>query len=268
MVYRINQTVIFNPDDGTLTLVEESHQDCVGEISLTPTASRLLHHLITHQGSVLQREELLERVWDNYGLKSSNNSLNQYISMLRRNFADLGLEEIVIVTVPRIGFMFSQELNVVAEQGQSLPIKPVDKSPPGEDAPPDAPAPAAASSTAKRRKGLFILLAMLTLANLGYAIYRAAIPDSARYEARYRIGELHGCPVYSFYRASTDSQRAILEKVEQKMEQADFACPAGSEIYYRAQETLDDASAPLPFVAVCYSLANNLYAKCNNSYDN
>lgn len=42
--------------------------------------------------------------------------------MLRRNFADLGIEEVVIVTIPTVGFMFSKDIDVTIES--SLPIEP------------------------------------------------------------------------------------------------------------------------------------------------
>ncbi|WP_297203536.1 winged helix-turn-helix domain-containing protein [uncultured Pluralibacter sp.] len=268
MVYRINRTVIYNPDDGTLTLVDDSDQDCVGEISLTPTANRLLHLLIMHQGSVIEREALLEHVWDNYGLKSSNNSLNQYVSMLRRNFADLGLEEAAIVTVPRTGFMFSQDLEIVTEAGQSPPVSPPPLSAPAPDISPlsaPEPQPPSARRTSKARL-LLAALALVTVANLGYLLYHMLGAEHVSYEARYLTGELHGCPVYSFYRSSANTHKATLAEVEHQMKLSDLSCPAGSEIYYRLQDAPDDRPTPIPFVSVCYPLADGRYAKCHSSY--
>ena len=270
MVYRINRTVIYNPDDGTLTLIDDSDQDCVGEISLTPTANRLLHLLIMHQGNVIEREALLEHVWDNYGLKSSNNSLNQYVSMLRRNFADLGLEEAAIVTVPRTGFMFSQDLEIVTEAGKSPPVSAPPLSAPAPNISPlSAPEPPP-SSARHMPKGRLLLaaLALVTVANLGYVIYRTVGAEHASYEARYLTGELHGCPVYSFYRSSENTHKATLAEVERQMKLSDLTCPAGSEIYYRLQDAPDDQPTPIPFVSVCYPLVDNRYAKCHSSYTN
>ena len=272
MVYRINRTVIYNPDDGTLTLVDDSDQDCVGEISLTPTANRLLHLLIMHQGSVIEREALLEHVWDNYGLKSSNNSLNQYVSMLRRNFADLGLEEAAIVTVPRTGFMFSQDLEIVTEAGRSPPVSAPPLSAPAPDISPlsaaESHTPQTPAGPAAKNRLLLAVLALVTVANLGYVIYRTLGAEHASYEARYLTGELHGCPVYSFYRSSENTHKATLAEVERQMKHADLTCPAGSEIYYRLQDAPDDRPTPIPFVSVCYPLADGRYAKCHSSYAN
>lgn len=123
MIYRISHSIIYTPDDGSIKLIsDDPSYFSTGEITLAPTANRLLSLLIAHHGSILQRDELLEQVWDAHGLKASNNSLNQYVSMLRRNFADLGIEEVVIVTIPTVGFMFSKDIDVTIES--SLPIEP------------------------------------------------------------------------------------------------------------------------------------------------
>ncbi|WP_052439858.1 winged helix-turn-helix domain-containing protein [Hafnia alvei] len=116
MIYRISHSIIYTPDDGSIKLIsDDPSYFSTGEITLAPTANRLLSLLIAHHGSILQRDELLEQVWDAHGLKASNNSLNQYVSMLRRNFADLGIEEVVIVTIPTVGFMFSKDIDVSIE---------------------------------------------------------------------------------------------------------------------------------------------------------
>lgn len=265
MIYSINRTIIYNPDDGSLTLTDDIHQESAGEISLTPTANRLLQILITHQGSVLAREELLEHVWDNYGLKSSNNSLNQYVSMLRRNFTDLGVEETAIVTVPRVGFMFSAELEI--STSGPLPRPSIPPTPEAPEAAGDAALapPVRRPRAARRRRALLLLLALLTAANLGHAVYRYASPDTAPYEARYPIGEIAGCPVYSFYRSSQGSQRAQLRAIETRMKQAALSCPAGNAIFYRSREMPDEQ---IPFIAVCYPMADGRYAKCNSSFNN
>lgn len=265
MVYRINRTVIYNPDDGTLTLIDDSDQDFVGEISLTPTANRLLHLLIMHQGSVIQREELLEHVWDNYGLKSSNNSLNQYISMLRRNFADLGLEDAAIVTVPRTGFMFSQELEIVTETGLTLPVSAPE---PGISPLAVAELPPRSAHRVPKSRLLLAVLVLATAANLSYAMYHTLTTKHARYEARYLTGELRGCTVYSFYRSSLNTHKTTLAEVERQMKLSNLTCPVGNVIYYRLQEAPDDRPMPIPFVSVCYPTADNRYAKCHSSYTN
>lgn len=108
MFYTINNTINFRDTDGLIWL----DRDEVSSIALTTTTSRLLAFLLERQGEVVPRDEILSYVWDAHGLRSSNNSLNKYISDLRNIFRNLGYSEEIIVTVPRIGFMFSADIPV------------------------------------------------------------------------------------------------------------------------------------------------------------
>lgn len=107
MNYIISDEVEYDEDNRTLK--------CSGSgdiIQLTVTSSRLLSLLLHHQGDIVTREHILEAVWDAYDKTTSNNNLNQYVSILRRNLHLMGLDAEVITTVPRIGFMISNDLMI------------------------------------------------------------------------------------------------------------------------------------------------------------
>jgi DNA-binding winged helix-turn-helix (wHTH) protein len=70
--------------------------------------------LVQHHGNVVERETFLHDVWDRRGLQGSNNSLNQYISILRKMLASLLPDVLFIVTVPKTGFMLSADVTVTA----------------------------------------------------------------------------------------------------------------------------------------------------------
>ncbi|MGU3522808.1 transcriptional regulator [Enterobacteriaceae bacterium C23F] len=108
MKYLIEDRVIFRPDDGTFWAI--GHED--EKVILPPIVARLMTLLLEEQGNVLTRDEIMERVWTIHGLEPSGNSLNQYISNIRRNFLNAGLGDNVIKTIPRIGFIFSGEIKV------------------------------------------------------------------------------------------------------------------------------------------------------------
>lgn len=76
MIYKIQGTIHFRSDDGLIWLDEDS---CV---TLTATTSRLLKFLLDHREHVVYRNEILEKVWDAHGLRTSSHSLNKYISDL------------------------------------------------------------------------------------------------------------------------------------------------------------------------------------------
>jgi DNA-binding winged helix-turn-helix (wHTH) protein len=110
MKFLFNKHVIFDSDTGSLAVHDE--QDDPVQIS-NPT-KRLLLLLLNHQGEVVNREVIFKKVWDDFGMVSSNNNLNHCISKLRRILRILGLEDEIITTVPKIGFMFQEEIQIEA----------------------------------------------------------------------------------------------------------------------------------------------------------
>lgn len=62
---------------------------------------------------MVEREHLLEQVWESHGLVSSNGSLNQYISILRKTLTSLTDIEDIIVSIPKVGFIISQDIEIL-----------------------------------------------------------------------------------------------------------------------------------------------------------
>lgn len=113
MKYLIQQKIQFDAGEGYLI------SDNGEMIQLTRTACLLLVTLLTEQG-VISRNTLLEKVWDAQGQQGSYSSLNQYLSIIRRSFRQLGLVNIVI-TVPRKGYQLNPDISVtsVASEGRA-----------------------------------------------------------------------------------------------------------------------------------------------------
>jgi DNA-binding winged helix-turn-helix (wHTH) protein len=119
MKYKINDRIIFDVDSGTLSL-SDLFDDTV---TISNPSKRLLQLLIVHQGDAVSREVIFKKVWDDYGMISSNNNLNQCVSKLRRVIKALGIDEEVIVTVPKVGFMLHSEIQIVScENEKDTPI--------------------------------------------------------------------------------------------------------------------------------------------------
>ena len=144
MKYRINDHIIFDVDTGTMSLTDFPDDP----ISISNPSKRLLLLLITHHGEPVGREAIFKKVWDDYGMVSGNNNLNQCVSKLRRVIKNLGIEDEVIVTVPKVGFMLRYEIRVESCEG------PEDRFVNGDiNSPPPAPvqaeiAPSSGSSAA------------------------------------------------------------------------------------------------------------------------
>lgn len=108
MEYLINSQVRYRSDDGAIWPVWDD--DSV--IILTITMNRLLIYLLERQGQVVKRDELLDNVWDSHGLRSSNHTLNKYISEIRKHFVKAGIKKECITTIPRVGFVFNSDIEI------------------------------------------------------------------------------------------------------------------------------------------------------------
>ena len=104
----IDKEMFFRPADGAIWNIGAENE----KRYLTLTCSRLLEFLIEHRGEIISRDAIFQAVWERYGLNASNNTLNQYISLLRRTLADFGLSAQTIKTIPKTGFLFSSELSI------------------------------------------------------------------------------------------------------------------------------------------------------------
>ena len=99
MEYLIDKIVIYRTDDGVLWPVGNKYEI----VTLSPTANRLLNAILDGRDNPIHRDDLLEKVWDEYGLVSSTNSLNHYLSQLRKTLSSVGLSEHIIETIPKVG---------------------------------------------------------------------------------------------------------------------------------------------------------------------
>ncbi|NTY89977.1 CadC family transcriptional regulator [Serratia fonticola] len=123
MKYRFNDRVLFDDDSGTLVPSDFSNEPT----SISNPAKRLLLLLIANYGKPVEREVIFKKVWDDYGMISSNNNLNQCVSKLRRVLKVMGIDDEVIATVPKIGFMLRREIQVEISQeddGHFTPLIP------------------------------------------------------------------------------------------------------------------------------------------------
>lgn len=118
MKYLIHSFINYRTEDGAIWL----NSDERSAITLTITMNRLLSLLLERKGQVVPRDEILENIWDKHGLRSSNNTLNKYISELRKLFVGFGIEEECIITIPRVGFMFSSDIQakIMAEESAEI----------------------------------------------------------------------------------------------------------------------------------------------------
>ncbi|CNC53291.1 Transcriptional regulatory protein%2C C terminal [Yersinia intermedia] len=130
MKYTINKMVVYNSSDGTLLSID----DAIGMITLTRVTSELLLLLIKNNNSPISRDTILSELWDKKGLSSSNNNLNNYVSMLRKALAQCGCLD-VITTVPKYGFIFKADVVLIAAMEKAQELNLVDDNNPQNELP-------------------------------------------------------------------------------------------------------------------------------------
>lgn len=256
MFYTINNTINFRDTDGVIWLV----QDEESSISLTTTTSRLLAFLLERQGVVVNRDEILSQVWDAHGLRSSNNSLNKYISDLRNIFRNLGYSEEIIITVPRIGFMFSADVelekHIVDDQRQNTPSIAIEND-----------------SQKKRRGTIILITAGILLAALFWLLKDNILINKNSSELlpqkTWSVGKVNGCNVFTFTSASSETARIKLAIVKDILDAEKMTCQADGNIYFQAAEPVLYGSAGRVFLSVCRNSDNagKSFSSCYNFYE-
>jgi DNA-binding winged helix-turn-helix (wHTH) protein len=116
MVFTIFNTIAFRSEDGAMWNITQPDR----RLSFTTIPTRLFTYLLENADRMVGREELLNNIWDKYGLEPSNNSVNQYLSLIRKSLLELGCDEEIIKTIPRVGFYIAGEMvssSVETQQG-------------------------------------------------------------------------------------------------------------------------------------------------------
>ncbi|MEG2432533.1 MAG: winged helix-turn-helix domain-containing protein, partial [Acinetobacter sp.] len=197
MKYLINNEVTFRTDDGVLANLSSSDNS----LTLSITANRIFTYLLEQEGKVVSREEMFTNVWDKNGLQASNNSLSQYISLIRKGLQELGCEHEIIQTVPRVGFFIAEGLVATIEEPPSVTVTSLAPS-------------KAAPSLSKRVKmtllaaGGISLLMLLYPVNSLFNSSKNNLPDVQLF----KLGNIDLCPVYTVFESSPEIATAKLEK--------------------------------------------------------
>lgn len=109
--YIIDNTIKYSPLTESLSHISNPEIS----VSLTPACNRLLIYMISNRGVVLTREAIFSTLWSQYGGTPSNSSLNTYISLIRKAFVNVGVEFEVIKTIPKTGFLFNPDSDIVVK---------------------------------------------------------------------------------------------------------------------------------------------------------
>src|SRR3982751_813532 len=120
------------------------------QVSLTPKAFSILVVLLENRGEVVEKEELIRRIWPDTFVTEAN--LTQNVSSLRKALGERANDHRYVVTVPGRGYSFVAEVVEIPRESTSeftIPAAALTAEPP----PPPPPPPPAVRSSGLRRSG-------------------------------------------------------------------------------------------------------------------
>ncbi|AOF00621.1 hypothetical protein ATE40_015660 [Serratia surfactantfaciens] len=218
MKYIINNAIIYDAHKGTLSL--NKNNDDKNVVLLKPS-QRLLSLFIECNNEIVERERLLDEVWNNHGLTASNNNLSNYISGLRKTLAQLGQDDI-LVTYPRQGFKFvAESITLLGEEkdennGETPKAHPLTEK------------------KTRRIKPLILLLLPLAvgLIAIGVALHYYTANNDLSF-----IGKYRSCNVFAI-----DSAQDI-SSARRLLSEFDYDCNSSASVYLYNQVADDDSTA-------------------------
>ncbi|MCY0771400.1 helix-turn-helix domain-containing protein [Enterobacter cloacae complex sp. 2022EL-00788] len=220
MLYIIEDLVCFRTDDGALW-TKNDEKDC---LILSPIVARLLQLFLQEQGKLLTREEIMHTVWEKHGLEPSNNSLNQYVSQLRKLLSHYQTPDESIRTVPREGFIFSNQIQVRIANEIHYQSKAAENL---------------ISEKLKEKKfsmsnkwlGLVALM-MVILAPVIVIFGTELLHNKQSSTTPYKIGQLDHCPIYSVLMGRNAKLKETLTAAQKYITDNNVKCIDNTALYF------------------------------------
>jgi DNA-binding winged helix-turn-helix (wHTH) protein len=244
MIFSISDVIVFNTLDATLTLTGEQHQ-----VKLPLTACRLLETMLSEPGKIYDREFLLTEVWDKQGLTGSNGNLNQYISILRRHFSTLGMDDL-IQTVPRIGFRINKDI-VVNVSNVSNHVEAIIET-------------QQVNHRGKRNPHL-LLLALLTVFSLLFCIYSLVFKTSSS-EVKMVRSIYKGCDINYLSAFSKYEVQKLNIVVARLLSSRAIQCNDSNVVFFDYYKSVNSVDYGRALLSVCQKGQSDSTLKCNNFY--
>ncbi|MEE4411755.1 MULTISPECIES: winged helix-turn-helix domain-containing protein [unclassified Serratia (in: enterobacteria)] len=257
MKYIINKIVVFNSEELTLCLYENNQV----VTRLTKPASRLLLELIQNNRKNITRDDLMERVWTTYGFTASNAGLNNYISELRKEFALLGIKEIII-TIPKVGFRFEVDIDFMDDIAQRTK------------------APVILEAVAQPENGVvlhkknrmytpgllpykkWLLIAsglVIIFIFSGVNLLKGKNDESYPYQ---RISKIDNCEIYTI--GEIDNGNNLLLKIKNTLKQQKIDCAQTHADIFYMEEIASKKMVRSDLISICNKNKKNHYDTCFN----
>lgn len=232
MFFICNNSLLFDPEAHAISLVGQPES----VLSLSAPAVRLLQEFIKHRGRDLSREELITRVWEEFGFTPSGNNLNKAVSELRKSFQSLGEGYEFIVTVPRYGFRF--DADVIFQPGENI-----------QAAEPQSPSTQPDIQPRRTYLKRWLIIAALIVAALGAGIYISR-PQEITVPAKLKPVEekIARCSVWII---NDHGRPLVLSKLAERLEANNVTCEREEYDIYYFSARFSLAAADEMFIGAC-----------------
>ncbi|EJD6080347.1 transcriptional regulator [Providencia alcalifaciens] len=242
MIYILNNCIEYDSETGEIIQLGSNSEVA----KLTPILNRIFRVLVENNNMIIPREELLKKVWDEHGLTASINTLNQYISALRKLlYQHLEIDN-AILNIPKKGVILSSELIITQrntelvrhseEKGDTEKLDGRDKLPlielntHNQVAVSSVIAKPRVCYTLKRNFSLKIILGfsvILTLASMYNLFFGALSFDKVN---TYLVSTIGSCPVYSFNSNFDDKNNS--KDIDKHVKEFNLQCNNSAIFYY------------------------------------
>ncbi|WP_196062246.1 helix-turn-helix domain-containing protein [Serratia sp. Res13-Sevr-LER1-36-a] len=248
--------IAFRSEDGAMWNIAQPDR----RLSFTTIPTRLFTYLLENADKMVSREELLNNIWNKYGLEPSNNSVNQYISLIRKSLSELGCDEEIIKTIPRVGFYIAREM-----------VSASSETPHNVETTSTKVQPAIEQSRLRRGYKPALLAISLIISTLlvlqpfrsatGHLDYR--FPKSTLY----KIGNIATCPVYALSASSPDVA-ARKEKLAEELAAVHAPCVNNEIFIFHSGEHYAYQRSGRAFITRCTNSDHTLshFSDCKAVY--
>lgn len=246
-----NNKVVF--DFNACCLYEANNEG--NRVSLTTPSRDCLAIITLNSPNTTSQQVLFEQVWEQHGIPVNVNTLYQHISMIRRAFRQLGMNDDVIVTIPRRGMCLAAGLHVAALAGGKQvpcierlgqPGRVIEKAPDiilqpaaevdNQQYPEKAPADARGPSIIN-----WLLIALLTLSVALIATVLMAYffsTKNGRFHDYHHAMKVNGCDIYLYKKEIAWSR----DKISDALAEAGKTCSQSERVYISYFNTLPRVS--------------------------
>lgn len=257
-VFLINETVLFEPEARRICSLADYPARAV---ILHGPVSECLLQLLEQNEQVLTQRYLFAAVWEKQGAVVTTNALYQTIASIRKALKSAGLEENVIITIPKSGFKSVAQVRVgtladFVKRDKTVPTPVLTDVSSESEIPEIVPPVTQRTPRIWRSSMLYWLVGAIFLLSCAvlYPEIKQAEPVFVGYHS---IGTIDGCEVYSSWR-ETDKSQSMWASLSKRFP---LNCKKGNVAYI----TLNHAQLGIS-VIICDRAPEKRDARCESIF--